>query len=238
MENFKIIKIIFFLLCLSVLNIYGQRNEISKTEFSAVHEKPAENSGKLSRRVVSEGYIYDSSGAKLREIKKEVYETESPNRWRLSMESKNFDFDITSTFEVIMFDGIEYQRENGGEWTQKKVEKPQNTIGKTAEKSVKYFITKNVSVENRIADLVEIESKIVYQAVDYKTKAVSDYAVQRTQKYWISGDLIIKSEIIIENGETNKPTLRHTSIYQYDPNIKIEAPMIKDSKSSEKQLNK
>ena len=229
MKKIKIINIVIFLLFISALNIYGQRKEITQSEFSALHQKAAQKSDKLSRRLISEGLTYENDGETIREIKKEINEIESPERMRFFSETQNLLLNKSFSLEIIKYDGFKYHRENNSNWKKEKIAETKSKDKTEPKIKRKYFIKEHFRAEVKTAYMLESEEEFKTQVMDYKTKAISEYLVLRRIKYWIDkDDLILQSNMSIENSETNKIILCQSWLYEYDSTIKVEAPMISE----------
>jgi len=103
---------------------------------------------------------------------------------------------------------------------------PNSQIIKSTKIAAKYYLTENVQLNNQTADLFVLEIENKGQVTNPNTKEVSDFIDYRMEKHWISKDgLLLKWELTDRGINPEKIRSRRSWIYEYDPNIKIEAPI-------------
>ncbi len=216
-----------FVICLACSSVYGQKREISKEMFNDSYKKAGENTGKLSHRIISEGYVYRDEESQIRSVEKGISEIASPNRSRFSIEHKNNELNTISYFELIKIDGVEYKRRNNGEWKKENtVINPNPTNSKSSRSEAKYYLTENARLNNQTADLFELEVEYKHQTTNPVNRQMSESTTCRKEKRWISKDgLLLKLEMVDENTNPRKINSRRIWVYEYDPTIKIEAPI-------------
>lgn len=228
MNKIQLVKLFILLVCFASLNAYGQKKEISKQEFSEAYSKALAKTETHARRVVSKSEAY--RGGALQSTENYTSESVPPNKNHTVTEIKLFDAGKTFSIERILIGNDEYKRENDGDWARRNF----NEIGKTpnpitskaVESSSKYYLTENVQLGNQTANLYElsVENKITMPT---RSVAVKESVSYRKEKRWISLDgLLLKMELEDENGESPKSGNRRVWTYEYDTNIKIEAPRI------------
>jgi len=227
MNKIKFIASLVFLFCLVGLNIYGQKKEITKEEFSEAYKKAGEKRGKLSHRIVSELFVYGDDEIKIKQNEKGFSEFVAPNRRRMFTEFQDNQLNKTFIFETIRIDDIEYKKDKNGVWTKKifpKIQVPPHN--KTTQSNAKHFLTGNIRLDNQPADLFELEVEYNHQLTNPKTGEVSEHTTYRNEKRWISKDgLLLKIEMVDHKLNPAKTFSRRILSYEYDPNIKIEAPI-------------
>ncbi len=227
MKKIRFVRLFILLVCFASLNVFGQKREISKQEFSDAYQRADEKTNTLARRIVSKNERY--SGGEVRSTENYTSESVPPNKNHTVTEIKLFDTNKSFLIERILVGGDEYKRENGGDWTRRsfsEVSKTPNPITtKAVENSSKYYLTENVQLSNQTANLYElsVENKITMPTRSGAIKESISY--RRKEKRWISRDgLLLKMELEDERQELRKSGSRRVWTYEYDPNIKIEAP--------------
>ena len=215
------------LICLAGSSTYGQRKEISKEMFHDSYKKAGENLGKLSYRVISEVFVYGVDETQIRRSSKGTTENFSPTIWRSISELKENEINRITYFEKIRIGEVEYNKNKNGVWTKKTVVPPQpSPLIRNNSHTAKYFLTENVRLENEVVDLYEMESQYNNQSTEPRTGRTAQSVGCLKQKSWINKKgLTLRTELIDEDEESRKIKSRRILVYQYDPNIKIEAPI-------------
>ena len=227
MNKRRITKLIVFFVCLFSVNIYGQRKEITREELLEAYTKAVEKTRKLSRRIISESKVYGDDETKIVQTQKSLDEFALPNSSRFIVEAKRTGIDKVSSFEIIRIGDVEYKREENGKWTKRDYEPMPEPVAKSLESKTKYYLTENAKLNDQTADLYELEIEFKHQNRNPVTKEVFENTTLRKEKRWISKDgLLLKIEIVDEKINPRKIIFSRVSVYEYDPNIKIEAPMI------------
>jgi hypothetical protein len=227
MNRIKLIKFITLLICLVSFNVYGQRKEISKEEFLIANKTAGDKMKMVSYRFISKNENY--FGDELKSVQTNTNEFVPPDKRHNVLEVKMFDMKRNFLTETIRIGNDEYKRENGGEWTKRtKTEasqSPNNPI-KTIENNSKFYLTENVKLGSQTANLYEafVENKVLTPTRAGNEPAETTF--YRKERRWINRDgLLIKFEMEDESQQMRKVVTRQTSTYEYDPNIKIEAPI-------------
>lgn len=233
MKKIGFIKFFVLLICLVNLNAFGQqKRDISEREFSDAYRKASEKTRTFAVRLVSKSKRYRDGKAQ----STENFTSESipPNKNHTVTEIKLFDADKAFFVERILIGNNEYKRENGGDWTRRNFNEvgktPNPIISEAEENGAKYYLTENVQFGNQTANLYElsVEEKITIPARSAHSTA-RELLSYRKEKRWISRDgRLLKMELEDESGDSPKSVSRRIWTYEYDPNIKIEAP-IKDA---------
>jgi hypothetical protein len=230
MNKIKFIKLSALLICLFGLNIYGQRKEITKVEFFESYRNAGEKTRKTTYRVVSKNEVFLDN--QLQSVQNYTDEFVPPDKKRFVAEIKSSE-PIKNKYlrtERILIGNDEYKRENGGEWVKRTLtttKKPaNNNTSKTVENNSKYYLTENVNLGNQPTNLYELTVEYRHPTQTSPTNEGKEFVSYRKQKIWISRDgLYLRMEMEDEFPEPRKSSSRRTWIYEYDPNIKIEAPI-------------
>ncbi len=181
---------------------------------SAENILPSPNGGKVTWRSVSEFAVPRANRL--------VYEFDSPA--------------VKSKTETVIIDGKIYSRKDGGEWTVKDF--PVKNDEPTAPK-VKFVVLEEQTEYKWLGtQILDKISTNVYAKIEKKKQLneenKSEIYSSSVTKYWLDQDGgIVKEETLTENQHklVNRPlsgiyrSLR-TSVWEFDPNIKIEAPIL------------
>lgn len=162
-------------------------------------------------------------------LSKRLEEFVPPYKTRIFREEKVIATNEISFIETIIADGGEYERINNEDWV-KKFRNP-GIVGLPIQGELftpKYYLTNNVELNNKEADLYEIQ----YETESVTLKPEKDKGKRerfyRKEKYWISLDrLWLRKEFNNKDLFDGKFINKQISIYEYDPKIKIEATIIK-----------
>jgi len=199
----------------------SNENIIEESKFKELLAKTAENlKGKTYRLTETIEYFPDRDAnvegitTKILEIvvpdkKREVEEIKSPTK--------------NSRLERIWDGKNLYEKQNDGEW--KKYGGGSSVGGSitSGQTTTTYRFVGKESLNNRTADVYESESLRVAN----KMTRTSQYRVEYVTKtkYWISEDGLLLKMIKESEVVGSKALSRETAIYEYDSNIKIEAPI-------------
>lgn len=94
-------------------------------------------------------------------------------------------------------------------------------------RDAKWFVTENVQYEDKLADLYECVWVTKYKFKRFESEPEIEYEISFKQKFWITKDnLLLKSEAIQNNSKPGEINAYHVFTYVYDPNIKIESPLV------------
>jgi hypothetical protein len=214
-RTFRLI-VVVSIVFLNAAFIYGQEKSLEKWMFRSIVDQAFEDlEGKTYRRLNVYETFNDRNGAPVKTVKT-MTERIAPDRFRLIDESKG------QKIEKIQIGSKTYQREGTGEWKEGKSSSGL-IIGGGCGSVVEfesYKVLKNSSLDGETANLYEMTSKLINMNCSANSK--SEF---QTKRFLISKDgLLLKTENIYEDAE-KKSLRRETTTYEYDPKIKIEAPI-------------
>lgn len=213
---------------ISMIAVFGQQNPAATTtaataavdiakEFNAINRKAEQLlQGKSYRITRMTGEYAGNNATKAEEKRVSVYEVVPPDRIRYSSV-----YESGGTIrkrEWITIGETKYVRENGGEWKiNKETSKYGTAVGSW--KNVK-FIEKT---------FFNGQTVTVYEAVSDEYASNNSGWTVKT-RYWFSdAGFLLKTESEETDRQTGVITKRD-AVYEYDPNIKIEAPLIKSKR--------
>ena len=211
--KFRVIVVLSSILLNAAL-IFGQENILEQGEFRSIVEKAGRNLYGKTYRTINTYETLDARITVPEKSVKIVTERISPDRFRRIEESNG------QQVEIIRVGENRYIRENDGEW---KEESGSGIIERTGcgalVESAVYKVIENSDLDGKTVDLYEMTKKLNDQSCGDNGKFES------IGRYWISKDgLLLKTEEIYEDVE--KTSLkRKVTIYEHDPNIKIESPI-------------
>lgn len=227
MKKYKFIALSVLLLCFAGSNIYGQRKEISKEEFFDAYKKTSKKAA--TYRIIGKTETYRNN--KLKSVINETREFVLPDKRRFVSETKMFQLNQTFVFETVLIGRDEYKRENNGDWIKRISNAPvkmTNSNNGLVEDNEKFYLTENAKLDNQTANLYEltVEYKHTRQNASNETKEIFSYL---KDKRWISRDgFLLKMELEDELAGLPGNWSRRTWTYEYDPNIKIESPVLEN----------
>lgn len=227
MSKTKLFGIAVVLFSLTVSSLYGQRKEINQKEYNELMNKIRENTRKYSYRLINVKTRYRQDGITIQETERNVTEYVPSGNRRFSSEIVNHVIDRTTITELIKIDGIEYRKVNNGKWgivSSRTVIGNENIISKEY-KYKKYYLMENVRIDGQTVNIIEFENEDIL-----KYKNFSNSKIIETQNYyrwkWIIKDgLFLRFEAVSEKANPKTSISNSISNYEYDPNIKIEAPI-------------
>ncbi|MDQ3061947.1 MAG: hypothetical protein M3R14_03665 [Acidobacteriota bacterium] len=210
---------IFLTSCVS-----AQEKQFTEKEFKEIQAQATEKLQSKTYRLTKTEENFSDREVNPRSVKISILEIVPPNKKREVEELKS---PTKNTKEERIWDGKNlYVRENDNDW--KKYNGGGSGSGGdfvSGRITTIYKFVEKTNLNNKTANVYEVEMN--RKAVKYnQTSRFEVQYVERT-KYWISEDgyflkTVKESEII-----GSKSLLRDTWIYEYDPNIKIEAPIMK-----------
>lgn len=207
-RNFKILALFVICLC-AIQGIFGQRSADSK-ELRELQTKAQELRRIKSYRITTTTEVFDETGTTLKYKYQSVSESIPPDRYRYEM--TYISDGLTKKSEVITIGEKRYVRKDDEAWKLDESE-PEYGVGVGNSSNVKL-------VEETTFNGQRVK---IYQET---TRSYSD-AYERSSiiKYWFNTDgELLKTEDESKDEKT-KNISRSVAIYQYDPNIKIEAPI-------------
>lgn len=233
MKKGEILSLSLFFICFFCLNSLAQRKEITKEEFSRARISAYERLNKNSNREYYEHSMFSDDETKPQTIVKTVIEYVPPDRRRSFGGAIYFDLDYSKTNPVSEFIRIgktEYRKQKDGSWVKHEPTPPQKTNAVAREpKEERYFLTENLTLDGKAVNLYESFQEFVSEKKNSSTGEIYQERTQIRGKYWISKDgIIIKTEGESAFEGERKNIIRNVRTYEIDPNIKIEAPEIKE----------
>jgi hypothetical protein len=231
MKKVKSVSLLLFFICLFCLNSLAQRKEITKEEFNRARLAAYGILYKNSNRENYEQSMFSGDETMPHTIVKTVTEYVPPDRRRSFGEATHFDFPRTNPIiESIRIGKTEYRKQKDGSWAIHETAPPQKTNAVARKpKEEKYFLTENFMLDGKSVNLYESFQEFTDEKKNSSTGEIYQERTQARGKYWISKDGVViktESESLIE-GE-GKRIYRNVRTYEFDPNIKIEAPKIKE----------
>ena len=218
-------KIIWILLLIFIgfISIFGQDKTISESEFRVVFDKWNQLSKQKTYRVkvIAESQL----NGNVSNFREESYnEFVPPDRRRYVSELKTPT--LSNRVETIYIGEKKYTRKNLGEWKEVKVEeKSQRKKDKIIiAEQIEYKYIGKESLEGQKANVYE---QLVKHKITNEKQATESFSTIK-MKYWFGeSGLLLKMEMETEiTSGIMKSFSRRTWNYEYDPNIKIEAPII------------
>ena len=197
------------------------QNLIEESEFNKILSKAEENlKGKTYRRTKTEEVFADRD-ATSESVKIEILEVIPPNKRREVEEIKSST--ENRRIERIWDGKYLYQKENDGEWKKYSGGGGISFNIATGKITTTYKFIGNEMLNGKSVKVYEMESHRIANKFTRTSQYQVEYVVKT--KYWISGEgyflkTLKESEIV-----GSKSLVRETEIYEYDSNIKIEAPI-------------
>lgn len=209
--------IIFSILAINTALVFGQGRTLNKEEYNKITQKAfGDLQGKPYRGIFTSEF-FDDRNSSPTETTKSISEFVPPDRYHWTIESKNL------KRETIIIGSKKYYRLNNGEWTDKEEMLTQlssgNSSGIPRDSSEVYKVFEDVKLNGKKINLYEKITKLT----NFSTENKGTTKIW-TSKIWISKDGIILK--LQDEYETigKKSLQRSITVYEYDPNIKIEAP--------------
>jgi hypothetical protein len=212
-----------FLLCSCVSAQEKTINEkvIKEKEFKEIQAKATERLRDKIYRLTKTEERFSERGAKPQSVKINILETVPPNKRRELEEIKS---PTENSKTERIWDGKNlYKRENDGEWEKYSGGGGGSGDFASGKITTTYKFIEKTTLNNQIVNVYEVETNRIAN----KFSPTSRYEVHYVEKtrYWINEDgyfLNITKESEIAGSKSLK---REIEIYEYDPNIKIEAPV-------------
>lgn len=197
------------------LNIHAQVSAASTGEddvhrqFSDLRSKSWKIRQDQSYRETSEIVYEDKSKNLVKQVS--IFEFVPPDRRRYSTSMEHEG--KTTSYESITIGEQIYFRENKGKWTTKKVE---SRTGTGAGSSNTQFIEKTT---------IDGRSVIVFE--DKWTSYFDEKSSSGTTRYWFAEEGYLLKSVEKKAAQGDEPATTETNVYEYDPKIKIETPIVK-----------
>jgi hypothetical protein len=217
----KICILLLIFACFAVS--FGQTKVIGKDEFIAPYERWKLISKEKSYRI-KQSLETKVNGNLSGPSDESFSEFVPPDKRRFVSILKTPKF--TTKIETISIGGKEYSRKDGGTWQLKEVKEntpPPQTKTKMSVESTEYKYLGQEKIDGEKTDVYE--QVIKHKMTDEKASRESISTIKT--KYWYGeSGLLLKMEAEMEITNEIMPSYsKRTYIYEYDPNIKIEAPI-------------
>lgn len=214
----------FAIILIGILSVTAQEKIIAENEFKEILGKAEKNlEGKTYRLTKTEETFSDRS-ANAESVNIRINEYVQPGKWREVVETKSAN-KVTKTERL--WDGKNlYERENDGEWRKFSGGGGIGGSIKSGRITTTYkFIEKSV-LNNQPVNVYEVKQNREATKLTQTGMYVVHY-VERT-KYWIAETGYFLKKLTENEVIGSKSLVKENWIYDYDPNIKIEAPIIKE----------
>jgi hypothetical protein len=192
--------------------LFAQQTSDDAKDFDAIYRKSFELKREKSFRLKTTSETFDTNGTTLKSKYVSTYEVVPPDR---SYFSATYEGDSTKKkSESITISGKRFVRIDGGKW---EIDNSKGQYGTAAEGRSSIKLIEKTTFNNQTANVYEVKGGR-YNSSDGDSKF--------TAKYWFSEEGLLLKE---ESEETfNNRIVRRISIYEYDANIKIEAPNVSE----------
>lgn len=219
---------------LTAISIFAQERNIEKAEFDAVMKYRFVKFARQSYRITTNYENIPNATNKNKMTSKSLREYVPSQQSRMLYEFNSPA--VKTRLEIIKIGGKTYARKDGGDWTEEspeqntdKIPEPARAL-KTVEEQIEYKAF-GIVVLNDLK--VSIYGKIERKKLVSESNKSEMFSTLVT-KYWLDEDGgIIKEETSMENRFKSEKmpaesVYRHlrTSIWEFDPNIRIEAPVV------------
>jgi len=196
--------------------VLAQRKSVTAKDFEKVDAKAKDLLLTTSYRVSMTTKWYDNKGEKPVSITKFIKESVPPDRTHTWIE--RIDEGKITKSERIVIGPRNFERKGTGPWTELSSSGGSGMGLSPDAMSIDYYCTDGVPFEDTKADMFEVERK-----TKFTINGKSAFSLYKAT-YWFHLDgrlLKMVSELDDKSWQSN-----HSSeIYEYDPNIKIEAPI-------------
>jgi len=215
---------IFFAIILTVfLNVSAQERVIEEKEFMGIHAGATENLKGKTYRLIKTEELFSDRRASSQRVNINILEIVQPNKRREVEEIKSQEKNAKT--ERIWDGKSLFIRENDGDW--RKYYGGNSSSGNYVSGRITtiYKFIEKTNLNGQTASIYEVEMNRKANKFTQNSQLEVHY-IEKT-RFWINEDgnflkTIKESEIAGSNSLT-----RETSIYEYNPNIKIETPIIK-----------
>lgn len=213
----------FLLIFIGFINIFAQDKAISESEFKIVHNKWIQLSKQQTYRI-NRTIESQLNGKPSNHTEESYFEYVPPDRRRYVSEIKTQR--LNTKTETIQIGEKKYTRKDFGEWKEVEVkEKSQSKRSyKITDEQREYRYIGKESLDNQKADVYE--RLIKHKIIDDKSQKESFSTIK--EKYWFGENgLLLKMQMETEIvSGIMRSFSRRVWTYEYDPNIKIEVPII------------
>jgi len=205
---------ILTIVCLNAAFVFGQEKALEKDAFDSAVNGAQKKLAKQAYRRTNVYEMFDDRDSEPTKSSKTVTEIALSGaiRWLVESDGKKY--------EMILVDGKRYKKEDGGPW---KLDESAGGYGRgcgAETKDLSYKVKEKSDLNGKKANLYESVQKML--GISCGKESADELW---TERYWIGEDgTLLKSESIFED-IGKKSMRRDVSVYEYDPNIKIEAPV-------------
>ncbi len=205
---------IFILICAAATFSFAQTRQISANEFYTSSYNAQKLMNERSSRMVTKTDTMEN-GATVKSISK-IYERLLPDRERFVTTEKIGDKETRS--EYIRIGYMEYRRENNEPWTSKDLRGSGNGSGGGSG---------SVSCAQFTEEIVTIDGTAARKLRQYMVERTPEGLSYDDMTSWFdqNSGLLLKSERFKGLLEPRVEKSQSVTTYEYDPNIKIEAPI-------------
>ena len=207
------------------LNISAQEKIISENEFKEIQAKAKEKLQNKIYRLTKTEEQFSDRNLEPEKVEINILEIVPPDKRREVNEIKSPN--ENSKREEIWDGKNQYVRENNGDW--KKYSGGGNGSGgsfKSGKITTTYKFIGKSTLNSQLVNVYEVEMN--RKAVKYNMTSRFEVNYIEKTKYWFSENGFLLKSVREEESADSKWLTRESWIYEYDPNIKIEAPIIKD----------
>lgn len=225
-KSFNIIILSGFVLC-SLLNGFAQEKVVTEEELTALKNNAY---GKLKDKIyrvtmISKSYK-NASDLSPNYFINEVSEYVPPDRVRRLRETKNEQG--ASRTEAILIGQKTYVKLKNEDWKELPPLEDKSFGGIKADvsdrqKTVEVKYKGQTTIKNQSADLYEIRVTRKYDSPTFRSITVD------IERYWLNKDGMFLKRESESKRDSEKAILHIIWEYEYDPSIKIEAPIIKSA---------
>lgn len=210
-----------FVLLLFVLSAVGQKNDISEAEYRKAELKAAQLLKASNYRLERKLEYFPVRGETPRLAESDIKEVLLPNKWR-TVEFR--DHDGKPTREERLWDGNAlYVRREDGEWNRFSRGSTASGRSESGQVTTKYRYLGKVELTGMESDLYEAESLRI--ANKFSTHGFVVVRYNKRVRTWYSTDGRLLQKIEENSIEGREELSRETTVIEYDPKIRIEAPI-------------
>jgi hypothetical protein len=190
----------------------GQQVPIEESEFRRINSEAFRKASERSRRVAMKSERFQ--GGVLKSSEEYIWEFSVPDRMR-TLVRKNENGIETKT-ETIEIGSVTYERKNDGDWT-KRTHSGGGGIGTGTIEFMTQATKEPVLLDGAEAELFE----------EFRVEKSPRTLTYYLNRFWINNDYGLLMKVERSSGGLQPKTVnyRSESVYFYDANIKIEAPI-------------
>ena len=194
--------------------VFGQERSLEKAEFEAVVKQATDKSLSKTRRETETIEMFAGGSSSPTSTRKSVSEVVPPDRYYIR--------DVDNNSERIRIGTKWFSRKNNEAWKQESGlgYGRGNGCGANVEYAV-YKVFENTKLGAQTVSLYEMTSKLNDMSCTTEKSRIEIWV----ERYWIARDgTLLKEEKLTQDGE-KRLLKRFETVYEYDPKIRIEAPI-------------